>query len=92
MVRNTHARHWEGRRLRGDEFVLSADEKTSIQARQRIAPTQPPGPGRAGRVEFEYERHGVLAYMAAWDVHRAKVFGRSEQTTGIESFIASLIR
>jgi len=37
-------------------------------------------------VEFEYERGGALAYLAAWDVRRAKVFGRCENTTGIEPF------
>ncbi|MGH9244843.1 MAG: transposase, partial [Acidimicrobiales bacterium] len=43
-------------------------------------------PGRAMRVEHEYDRGGALAYLAAWDVHRAKVFGRCEPTTGIEPF------
>ena len=38
------------------------------------------------RVEYEYARGGALAYLAAWDVHRAKVFGRCEDTTGIEPF------
>ena len=38
------------------------------------------------RVEHEYARGGALAYLAAWDVHRAKVFGRCEATTGIEPF------
>ncbi len=38
------------------------------------------------RVEHEYQRVGSLAYFAAWDVHRAKVFGRCEQTSGIEPF------
>ena len=38
------------------------------------------------RVEHEYERGGALAYLAAWDVHRAKMFGRCEDTTGIEPF------
>ena len=37
-------------------------------------------------MEFEYERGGALAYLAAWDVRRAKVFGRCESTTGIEPF------
>src|SRR5258708_38507845 len=37
-------------------------------------------------VEHEYARGGALAYLAAWDVHRAKVFGRCEETTGIEPF------
>lgn len=38
------------------------------------------------RVEHEYDRGGALAYLAAWDVHRAKIFGRCEPTTGIEAF------
>lgn len=38
------------------------------------------------RVEHEYERGGAWAYMAALDVHRAKVFGRCEATTGIAPF------
>jgi hypothetical protein len=38
------------------------------------------------RVEHEYDRRGALAYLAAWDVHHARVFGRCEPTTGIEPF------
>lgn len=37
-------------------------------------------------MDHEYARGGALAYLAAWDVHRAKVFGRGEETTGIEPF------
>jgi hypothetical protein len=66
--------------------VISADEKTSIQARIRKRDTTPPAPGRPTRVEHEYARGGAVAYLAAWDVHRAKVFGRCEDTTGIEPF------
>ena len=77
---------WQGRPLRPDEYVVSADEKTSLQARIRLHPTQAPAPGQAMRVEHEYQRGGALAYLAAWDVRRAKVFGRCEQTTGIEPF------
>ena len=77
---------WEGQPLGDDEYVLSADEKTSIQARQRCHAPEAPRPGNPQRVEFEYERHGALAYMAAWDVRRARVFGRCEQTTGIDAY------
>ncbi len=77
---------WEGRPLGPDEYVISADEKTSIQARRRIHPGSAPAAGRCRRVEFEYKRGGALAYMAAWDVRRAKVFGQCESTTGIESY------
>ncbi len=58
--------------------MISADEKTSIQARIRKHATAPPAPRQAMRVEHEYARGGALAYLAAWDVHRAKVFGRCE--------------
>jgi hypothetical protein len=85
-VLDLYARVWEGKPLGRKDFVVSADEKTSIQARQRCHPTLPPGPGRPERVEHEYERGGALAYLAAWDCHRAKVFGRCEATTGIEPF------
>jgi hypothetical protein len=38
------------------------------------------------RVEHDYERGGALAYLAAWDVHRGKITGRCEDTTGIAPF------
>lgn len=81
-----YARQWEGQALRDDEFVLSADEKTSIQARVRCHATRPPQPGQPMKVEHEYARGGALAYVAAWDVHRAKLFGRCEAKSGIAPF------
>ena len=77
---------WNDQALGDDDYIVSADEKTSIQARIRLHPTVPPQPQQSMRVEFEYERGGALAYLAAWDVRRAKVFGRCETTTGIEPF------
>lgn len=77
---------WEGMPLGAEEYVISADEKTSIQARKRCHPTVPSGKDRPMRVEHEYERGGALAYLAAWDVHRAKLFGRCEKKNGIEPF------
>ena len=77
---------WNGKRLRPNDFVISADEKTSIQARNRNSRHLPPIAGLCQRVEFEYERKGAIAYMAAWDVHRAKVFGICTNSTGIESY------
>ncbi len=85
-ILDLYAREWEGAALRDDEFVLSADEKTSIQARLRRHATAPPRPGRPMQVEHEYTRGGALAYVAAWDVHRAKVFGRCEAKSGIAPF------
>jgi len=85
-VLDLYACQWQGQPLWADEYVLSADEKTSIQVRRRCHPSLPIGPHQAKRVEHEYERAGVLQYMAAWDVHRAVVFGRCEPKTGKAAF------
>ena len=69
-----------------NDYVICADEKTSIQARCRCHPTLPPGKARMMRVEHDYHRGGALAYLAAWDVHRGQVIGRCEATTGIDPF------
>jgi hypothetical protein len=53
------------------------------QARRRKQPTLPPGPNRPIKVEHEYFREGARTYLDAWDVHRAKVFGRCEVKTGM---------
>jgi hypothetical protein len=82
-VLDLYARQWQGEPLGADDYVVSVDEKTSIQARCRCHPTLPPARSRAMRVEHEYERGGSLAYFAAWDVHQAKLFGRCEPSTGI---------
>jgi len=85
-VLDLYAGVWDGQPLGPNDFVICADEKTSIQARCRCHPTLPPGRARAMRIEHEYERKGALAYLAAWDVHRGQVIGRCEDTTGIEPF------
>jgi hypothetical protein len=85
-VLDLYAGAWDGQPLGEDDYVLSADEKTSIQARIRRHASLPAAQRRPPRTEFEYTRGGALQYLAAWDVHRAKVFGRCEPTTGIEPF------
>jgi transposase len=86
VVLDLYQRVLAGEALGDDEYVVSADEKTSIQARCRCHPTLPSGVARAMRVEHEYERGGALAYLAAWDVHQARLFGRCEPSTGIQPF------
>jgi hypothetical protein len=86
VVLDLYQRRFQGRRLEPGEFVISADEKTSIQARCRCHPTLPPAVARVMRVEHEYQRGGALAYLAAWDVHQARLFGRCEPSTGIRPF------
>jgi transposase len=85
-VLDLYAGIWEGEPLGQGDYVICADEKTSIQARCRCHPTLPPGKARVMRVEHDYRRGGALAYLAAWDVHRGQVIGRCEDTTGIAPF------
>ncbi len=85
-VLDLYTGRWQGAPLTARDYVVSADAKTSIQARLRRHPTAAPRPGRAQCVEHEYARGGAWAYLAAWDVHRAKLFGRCESHTGIAPF------
>lgn len=85
-VLDLYDRRWKGRRLRPDEYVISADEKSQLQALHRRHDDLVPAAGRTRRVEFEYRRGGTLAYLAALDVHRATVMGRCAPSTGIAPF------
>ncbi|WP_225900082.1 IS630 family transposase [Streptomyces sp. RLB3-17] len=87
-VLDLYTRAFDGVPLGEDEYVVSSDEKTSVQARCRCHPTLAPGRARAMRVNHEYGRGGALAYLAAYDVHRGKVFGRCEPKTGIVPFMS----
>jgi len=85
-VLDLYAGYWDGQPLAPEDCVVSADEKTSIQARVRCHATTPARPGQAMRVEHEYARGGALAYLAAWDVRRGGALGRCDTTTGIAPF------
>jgi hypothetical protein len=87
-ILDLYAGRWESKLLHPGDCVISADEKPSIQVRRRIAESSPPAAGvpRGQRVEHTYERGGALTYLAAWDVRRGHVFGRSEREGGIEPF------
>ena len=82
-ILDLYAGMWEGESLGRTTYVLSMDEKTSIQARGRRHEETPPQPKQTRRIEAESKRNGALQYLAAWDVHRAKVFGRCEVKSGI---------
>jgi len=86
VVLDLYQRVWQGEPLGDNDFVICADEKTSIQARCRCHPTLPPGLSRLMRVEHEYERGGAVAYLAAFDVRTGRVAGRCEPATGIVPF------
>ncbi len=76
-----------GRPATGPEDCgLRRRENEQSGSRRRLHTTLPPGPDEPMRVEHEYERKGAWAYLAAWDVRRAKIHGRCERTTGIAPF------
>ncbi len=81
-----YAGRWEGKPLGPKDYVLSSDEKTSIQARKRRHEETPPRPRQTRRIESEYKRCGALQYLAVWDVHRGLIMGRCEAKTGIAPF------
>jgi DDE superfamily endonuclease len=85
-VLDLYARVWDGVPLGPDDFVLSSDEKTSIQARRPEHSSTPPQPHQPMRLQNDYKRLGAWAYLAAWDVHRAKIFGRCEAANGSAPF------
>jgi transposase len=85
-VLDLYARTWHGRELGPDDYVISADEKSQLQALHRRHPGRPAGPGHPRQVEFEYRRGGTLAYFAAYDVHHAHVIGTIAPKTGIDPF------
>jgi hypothetical protein len=85
-ILDLYAGRWQGKPLGPKDFVLSSDEKTSIQARQRCHADVPPRPRQIRRIEPEYQRRGALQYLAVWDVRRGMIMGRCEAKTGIVPF------
>jgi transposase len=59
--------------------ILCLDEKTGIQALERLHPTLPVHPGLVERQEFEYVRHGTVNLFAAFEVGTGAVFAQCYQ-------------
>jgi transposase len=57
--------------------VFAVDEKTAIQALDRLDPVLPLSPGRAERHGFEYFRHGTLSLFAALNTQTGEVLGQT---------------
>ena len=87
-VLDLYERRWQGRRLHPGDYVISADEKTQLQALLRRHRLVAPAPGRPGLYEHEYRRGGTLSYLAAMDVHDPArgLFGRCEPKIGNDPF------
>ncbi len=67
--------------------VFCVDEKTAIQALDRLDPVLPLSPGRAEKHGFEYYRHGTLSLYAALDVKTGKVHGKTARRHTSADFI-----
>jgi transposase len=72
------------------EHIICLDEKTGIQALERLHPDIPMEPGRPVRREFEYIRHGTLCLMGAYDVRGGKLFGFTAESRGGDNFLTLL--
>ena len=70
--------------------VFCVDEKSAIQALDRLDPLLPMSPGRAERHGFEYYRHGTLSLYAALDVKTGKVHGKTAARHTSDEFVAFL--
>lgn len=70
--------------------VFCVDEKTAIQALDRLDPVLPLSPGRAERHGFEYYRHGTLSLYAALDVKTGKVEGKTAKRHTSAEFLVFL--
>lgn len=67
--------------------VFCVDEKSAIQALDRLDPVLPLSPGRIERHGFEYYRHGTLSLYAALDVKTGKVLGKTAPRHTSEEFV-----
>jgi transposase len=70
--------------------VFCVDEKTAIQALDRLDPVLPLSPGRAERHGFEYFRHGTLSLYAALNTKSGEVLGKTAARHTTEAFVAFL--
>jgi len=70
--------------------VFCVDEKSAIQALDRLDPVLPMSPGRVERHGFEYYRHGTLSLYAALDVRSGKVQGKTAARHTSQEFVGFL--
>jgi hypothetical protein len=75
--------------------LISTDEKTGIQALERVAPTKPMIPGHPEKIEFEYARHGTLSLIPSFEVATGKIvrhhIGETRNEQDFAEHIASTI-
>lgn len=72
--------------------LLSTDEKTGIQALERLHPTRPMAPGKPEAQEFEYVRHGTQALIANFEVATGRIVSSTVGDTRTEDDFVDHIR
>ena len=70
--------------------MFCVDEKSAIQALDRLDPVLPLSPGRVERHGFEYYRHGTLSLYAALEVKSGKVHGKTAARHTSDEFVSFL--
>jgi len=70
--------------------VFCVDEKSALQALDRLDPVLPLSPGRAERHGFEYYRHGTLSLYAALNTRTGEVLGKTADRHTSQEFVAFL--
>lgn len=70
--------------------IFCVDEKTAIQALDRLDPVRPLSPGRVERHGFEYFRHGTLSLYAAFNTQTGEVLGKTAERHTSAEFVALL--
>jgi hypothetical protein len=72
------------------ELTVCVDEKTSIQARQRITPTKAAVPGEVAQVADRYKRMGAVQLFCALAVASGQTFAQTRLTKKFVDFKAVL--
>lgn len=73
--------------------IVSVDEKTSIQAKERISPDRPMKIGSPVKLEFEYRRHGTLCLIPSFDVVTGRIGAHTiGETRDEEDFAGHIAR
>jgi DDE superfamily endonuclease len=70
--------------------VFAVDEKTAIQALDRLDPVLPLSPGRAERHGFEYYRHGTPSLFTALNTQTGEVVGQTVPRHTSDAFVEFL--
>ena len=72
--------------------TVSIDEKTGIQALERVNPDKPPRKGEIAKLEFEYKRHSTLSLIPSFEVGTGKIIKYHISPTRTEKDFVSIVK